>query len=90
MNVVTGPYNGFSRLLKDGDKVKVVPKDELLMLKKQSLALILTQTATEVCSVVLASDGNIIAREEEAEGRNHALLLTTFIENCLAGRSHIC
>ncbi|MBK8873233.1 MAG: tRNA (adenosine(37)-N6)-threonylcarbamoyltransferase complex dimerization subunit type 1 TsaB [Bacteroidetes bacterium] len=48
------------------------------------MALILNiETATEVCSVVLASDGNIIAREEEAEGRNHALLLTTFIENCL-------
>lgn len=48
------------------------------------MALILNiETATEVCSVVLASDGNVIAIQEETEGRNHALLLTTFIENCL-------
>jgi HlyD family secretion protein len=33
--VVTGPYNVVSRLLKDGDKVKVVPKDELFKAEKK-------------------------------------------------------
>ena len=27
--VVTGPYNAVSKTLKDGNKVKVVPKDKL-------------------------------------------------------------
>jgi HlyD family secretion protein len=31
--VITGPYNAVSRLLKDGDKVLVVPKEELFVAK---------------------------------------------------------
>lgn len=48
------------------------------------MALILNiETATEVCSVALASDGKVVAFKEEPEGRNHALLLTSFIEECM-------
>jgi tRNA threonylcarbamoyladenosine biosynthesis protein TsaB len=48
------------------------------------LALILNiETATEVCSVALASEGKVVSCMEEPEGRNHALLLTTFIDSCL-------
>lgn len=48
------------------------------------MALILNiETATEVCSVALASDGKVVALQEEPKGRNHALLLTSFIEDCI-------
>jgi tRNA threonylcarbamoyladenosine biosynthesis protein TsaB len=48
------------------------------------MALILNiESATNVCSVALALDGKMIALREEKEGRSHALLLTTFIAQCL-------
>lgn len=34
-SVITGPYNAVSRILKDGDKVMVVPKEELFSGKKE-------------------------------------------------------
>jgi HlyD family secretion protein len=33
--VITGPYSTISKLLKDGTKVKVVPKDKLFEVKKE-------------------------------------------------------
>src|SRR6187549_2831742 len=41
------------------------------------------ETATDVCSVVLALDGRILAKKEEKAGQSHARLLTTFITECL-------
>ncbi|MDP4206501.1 MAG: tRNA (adenosine(37)-N6)-threonylcarbamoyltransferase complex dimerization subunit type 1 TsaB [Bacteroidota bacterium] len=38
------------------------------------------ESSTEVCSVVLSRDGEIIASRENAEGQNHAKLLTVFVE----------
>ena len=38
------------------------------------------ETSTEVCSVVLAKDGEILFEKESAEGLNHSELLTVFIE----------
>jgi tRNA threonylcarbamoyladenosine biosynthesis protein TsaB len=38
------------------------------------------ETATEVCSVNLARDGEILAEKDSVEGLNHSRLLTVFIE----------
>jgi len=38
------------------------------------------ETATEVCSVNLARDGEILAEKESQEGLNHSQLLTVFID----------
>lgn len=37
-------------------------------------------TSTEICSVVLAKNGDIIAMEEETRGNSHARLLTVLVE----------
>lgn len=48
------------------------------------MALILNiETATEVCSVCLSRDGEVILLKENREGLNHANLLTVFIEEIL-------
>lgn len=48
------------------------------------MALILNiETATNVCSVVLAGDGKVLSLREEKEGRSHALLLTSFVSECM-------
>ena len=45
------------------------------------MALILNiETSTEVCSVSLARNGNLIGFRESSEGFNHSKLLTVFIE----------
>lgn len=38
------------------------------------------ETATEVCSVNLAHDGEILVEKESSEGLNHSQLLTVFID----------
>ncbi len=48
------------------------------------MSLILNiETATEVCSVCLAKDGEVLAVKESFEGKTHAELLTVFIEKLL-------
>jgi tRNA threonylcarbamoyladenosine biosynthesis protein TsaB len=42
------------------------------------------ETSTEVCSVVLAKDGEFLFEKESAEGLNHSELLTVFIEELFA------
>ena len=42
------------------------------------------ETSTEVCSVALTSDGMVLEHREDYEGRNHALLLSGFIEEMMA------
>ena len=42
------------------------------------------ETSTEVCSVVLAKNGEILFEKESAEGLNHSELLTVFIEELFA------
>lgn len=45
------------------------------------MALILNiETATEICSVSIAKDGQLLALKENMEGLQHAKLLTVFIE----------
>ncbi len=48
------------------------------------MSLILNiETATEVCSVCLSKDGEIISIRESFSGRVHATSLTLFIQECL-------
>ncbi|RLD66659.1 MAG: tRNA (adenosine(37)-N6)-threonylcarbamoyltransferase complex dimerization subunit type 1 TsaB [Bacteroidetes bacterium] len=48
------------------------------------MSLILNiETATEVCSVCFAKDGEVFAIKESFEGKTHAKLLTVFIEELL-------
>ena len=48
------------------------------------MALILNiETATDVCSVALAKDGNTLSVREQQQGQTHAKMLTTFISECL-------
>ena len=45
------------------------------------MALILNiETSTEVCSVSLAKNGEVVYQKESTEGMNHSRLLTVFIE----------
>ena len=49
------------------------------------MALILNiETSTEVCSVVIARDGEVIHSRENLTGQNHAKLITVFIDELLA------
>ena len=48
------------------------------------MALLLNiETSTEVCSVALAKNGELLFETENAEGLNHSELLTVFIEEML-------
>jgi len=48
------------------------------------MALILSiETATKICSVALAKDGEIIASKETSEGNSHSTLLAPFIKEIL-------
>jgi len=52
-----------------------------ICIEKKQMAIILNiETATEVCSVNLARDGEILVEKESLEGLNHSRLLTVFIE----------
>jgi tRNA threonylcarbamoyladenosine biosynthesis protein TsaB len=52
------------------------------------MALILNiETSTEVCSVSLAKDGEMIYQKESTEGMNHSRLLTVFIEQLFSGNN---
>ena len=49
------------------------------------MALILNiETSTEVCSVSLAKNGQLLFKKESIEGMNHSRLLTVFIEEIFA------
>jgi tRNA threonylcarbamoyladenosine biosynthesis protein TsaB len=50
--------------------------------------ILIIETSTEVCSVALANDGQIIDLIESKEGQNHARLVTVFAEN-LMKRNHV-
>jgi len=49
------------------------------------MALILNiETSTEVCSVSLAKNGNLLFKKESEDGMNHSRMLTVFIEEIFA------
>ncbi|GAB4495595.1 MAG: tRNA (adenosine(37)-N6)-threonylcarbamoyltransferase complex dimerization subunit type 1 TsaB [Saprospiraceae bacterium] len=45
--------------------------------------ILLIETATEVCSVAIAVDGEVVALVEEPQAPSHATLLTLQIEKCV-------
>jgi tRNA threonylcarbamoyladenosine biosynthesis protein TsaB len=45
------------------------------------------ETSTEVCSVTIAKDGELLFKKETSEGLSHAELLTVFIEELMAENS---
>ena len=48
------------------------------------MALILNiDTSTDVCSVAIARDGNVIALKENDEGFNHSTLLGVYVDDLL-------
>ena len=52
-------------------------------------SILCLETSTEVCSVALSIDGIIREEQEDKSGKNHALLLTRFVEEVMktAGKS---
>ena len=46
-------------------------------------SILCLETSTEVCSVALSINGEIIAEQEDKSGRNHAQLLTRFVEEVM-------
>jgi tRNA threonylcarbamoyladenosine biosynthesis protein TsaB len=54
------------------------------------MAIILhIETATDVCSVALASDGNLINEKTATDGREHAKLLTVLIDDLMRDSGYI-
>lgn len=51
-------------------------------------AILVIETATEICSVALTIDGTFTDMIESKEGQNHARLVTVFAENLLK-RNHV-
>lgn len=45
--------------------------------------ILIIETSTEICSVALAKDGELLDLIESKEGQNHARLVTVFAENLL-------
>jgi tRNA threonylcarbamoyladenosine biosynthesis protein TsaB len=49
-------------------------------------SILCLETSTEVCSVALSVDGIVVAVREDKSGKNHALLLTYFVEEVMKER----
>ena len=41
------------------------------------------ETSTDVCSVALTQDGQVLEHHEDYEGHNHAVVLSRFVESCM-------
>ena len=41
------------------------------------------ETSTDVCSVALAQDGQVLEHHENYEGHNHAVLLSNYVQSCV-------
>lgn len=46
-------------------------------------SIINIETSTDVCSVALTNEGNVLMQRCDEQGRNHALMLSDFIKSCL-------
>jgi tRNA threonylcarbamoyladenosine biosynthesis protein TsaB len=51
------------------------------------MTLLHIETSAELCSVALSQGAQCLAVKETAEGRNHAVLLTSFIKELLTGQN---
>jgi tRNA threonylcarbamoyladenosine biosynthesis protein TsaB len=50
-------------------------------------SILCLETSTEVCSVALSTDGIVVAAREDKSGKNHAQLLTCFIDEVMKTRN---
>lgn len=50
-------------------------------------SILCIETSTEVCSVALAVGGNVLEQLEDKSGKNHAQLLTSFVENIIKSKN---
>ncbi len=50
-------------------------------------SILCIETSTEVCSVALAIDGIVIAEREDKNGKNHAQLLTSFVDEVMKSKN---
>ena len=50
-------------------------------------SILCIETSTEVCSVALAVGGSVIEQREDKSGKNHAQLLTSFVENIIKSKN---
>ena len=50
-------------------------------------SILCLETSTEVCSVALSQDGTIVEVREDRSGKNHALLLTRFVEEVMKAKN---
>ncbi len=41
------------------------------------------ETSTDVCSVALSQDGQILEHHEDYDGHNHAVVLSRFVDSCM-------
>ena len=46
-------------------------------------SILCIETSTEVCSVALSTDGKVAAAREDKSGKNHAQLLTCFVDEVM-------
>lgn len=53
------------------------------LLNNRMATILSIETSTEVCSVALAKDGNVIWHKEHFEGQAHATLLASYIQELL-------
>lgn len=50
-------------------------------------SILCIETSTEVCSVALSTDGKVAAKREDKSGKNHAQLLTCFVDEVMKTRN---
>ncbi|MEI7420773.1 MAG: tRNA (adenosine(37)-N6)-threonylcarbamoyltransferase complex dimerization subunit type 1 TsaB [Prolixibacteraceae bacterium] len=50
-------------------------------------SILCIETSTEVCSVALAVGGSVVEQLEDKSGKNHAQLLTSFVENIILSKN---
>ncbi len=50
-------------------------------------SILCIETSTEVCSVALSAEGRVVSEREDKSGRNHAQLLTRYVEEVMSERN---
>jgi len=52
-------------------------------------SILCIETSTEVCSVALVIGGSVVEQREDKSGKNHAQLLTSFVENVIESKKFL-
>jgi tRNA threonylcarbamoyladenosine biosynthesis protein TsaB len=58
-----------------------------ICIKKLMASILCLETSTEVCSVALSIDGIVTEEREDKSGKNHAQLLTGFVEQVMKSKN---